>query len=135
MTAWTTRRVSMKLTLRFAMITLMCVPAFAQWTNVRPSAIPRTPDGKPNLAAPAPRLPDGKPDLSGVWNPPAGYLRDLARDLKEAVSFQASAEKNYEERAGGLHWREEAGSKFLSQSGTKMALAAAPRRMGANFEP
>src|SRR5207244_1698134 len=29
--------------------------------------IPRTPDGKPNLSAPAPQTPDGKPDLSGVW--------------------------------------------------------------------
>ena len=28
---------------------------------------PRSPDGKPDLAAPAPRTADGKPDLSGVW--------------------------------------------------------------------
>ena len=31
------------------------------------SGIPRTADGKPNLAAPAPRTPDGKPDFSGLW--------------------------------------------------------------------
>jgi hypothetical protein len=38
----------------------------AQWLNY-PSAIPRLPDGKPNLSAQTPRDPDGKPDLSGIW--------------------------------------------------------------------
>jgi hypothetical protein len=42
-------------------------PATAQWLNHKAPGIPRRPDGKPNLAAPAPRLPDGKPDLSGLW--------------------------------------------------------------------
>src|ERR1019366_6128435 len=42
-------------------------PLFAQWSQ--PTAgIPRTADGKPNLAAPAPRLADGKPDFSGTWD-------------------------------------------------------------------
>ena len=36
------------------------------WIGKTPG-IPRTPDGKPNLTAPAPRGPGGKPDLSGVW--------------------------------------------------------------------
>src|ERR1700681_4817016 len=39
----------------------------AQWLNYPPPGTPLTPDGKPNLAAPAPRAPDGKPDLTGVW--------------------------------------------------------------------
>ena len=38
----------------------------AQWLNHRDARIPRTPDGQPNLSAPAPRL-NGKPDLSGLW--------------------------------------------------------------------
>jgi hypothetical protein len=42
-------------------------PAAAQWLNVKTPGVPRLPDGKPNLAAPAPRTPDGKPDLSGHW--------------------------------------------------------------------
>ena len=39
-------------------------PTFAQGENVENPNIPRTADGKPNLAAPTPRAPDGKRDLS-----------------------------------------------------------------------
>src|SRR6202790_2016675 len=44
-----------------------CVPLSAQWIHYPTPGIPRTPDGKPNLSAPAPRTPDGKPDLTGMW--------------------------------------------------------------------
>jgi hypothetical protein len=43
---------------------IMCAPA--QWLNYPSPKTPRTPDGKPNLSAPAPRI-NGKTDLSGVW--------------------------------------------------------------------
>jgi hypothetical protein len=43
-------------------------PAAAQWLDRKTPGIPRTPDGKPNLTAPAPRTPDGKPDFTGVWD-------------------------------------------------------------------
>ena len=45
----------------------MSVSLSAQWPNHPTPGLPRKPDGKPNLSAPAPRSADGKPDLSGVW--------------------------------------------------------------------
>jgi hypothetical protein len=61
----------------------LAMPAAAQWLNNRTPGIPRTPDGKPNLAAPAPRTPDGKPDLSGLWTKSSPkYSRNIVADLK-----------------------------------------------------
>jgi hypothetical protein len=40
---------------------------FAQWPAYPTPAVPRLPDGKPNLDGPTPRTADGKPDLSGIW--------------------------------------------------------------------
>jgi hypothetical protein len=58
-------------------------PLAAQWLNHPTPGIPRTRDGKPNLAAPAPRTPDGKPDLSGLWTKISPkYSRNMAADLK-----------------------------------------------------
>src|SRR5580693_1638089 len=42
-------------------------PMSGQWINYPTAGVPRTPDGKPNLAAACPRTADGKPDLSGLW--------------------------------------------------------------------
>lgn len=42
-------------------------PVSAQWLKYPTAGVPRTADGKANLAAPAPRTADGKPDLSGIW--------------------------------------------------------------------
>jgi hypothetical protein len=58
-------------------------PLAAQWLGHPTPGIPRTPDGKPNLAAPAPRGADGKPDLSGLWTKLSPkYARNIAADLK-----------------------------------------------------
>jgi hypothetical protein len=52
-----------------AVVSLVIVglPADAQWLAQPTPNMPRTPEGKPNLSAPAPRGADGHPDLSGPW--------------------------------------------------------------------
>ena len=68
----------------------------AQWPLYPAAGVPKTPDGKPNLAAPTPRAADGKPDLSGVWmsraapepNAPPPGRPPLARFGNTAVGFK-----------------------------------------------
>ena len=76
----------------------MSVSLTAQWPNHPTPGVPRTPDGKPNLAGPAPRLADGKPDLSGVWRTRRSYLLNAAPDLK-AGDIQPWAAALYSQRA------------------------------------
>ena len=59
------------------------VAILAQWPSYPTPGEPRTPDGKPNLTAPAPKTADGHPDLTGIWDrgippgapapPPVGF--------------------------------------------------------------
>jgi len=53
--------------LTFVLSLIVASPAAAQWLNYPTPDLPRNPDGKPNLAAPAPKIADGRPDLSGLW--------------------------------------------------------------------
>jgi hypothetical protein len=84
-----------------AALTVFSFPAaaHAQWLHYPSPGVPRTPDGKPDLSAPAPRAADGKPDLSGIWSGPGGgsYDRNVARDLKPA-DIQPWAEALYQQR-------------------------------------
>src|SRR5437667_303004 len=74
----------------------------AQWANIPLPNTPRTPDGKPNISAPAPKTPDGRPDLSGIWRVGEGrYLQNIATDVGEAP-FQPWAAALYKERADAL---------------------------------
>src|SRR5215831_18137188 len=74
---------------------MMSVSLSAQWIHQPTPGIPRTADGKPNLAAPAPKTPDGKPDLSGLWLVQGLYIGGLARDIKEGAPFTPWAAELY----------------------------------------
>src|ERR1051326_2781986 len=84
----------------------LCFPvsAIGQWLNYPTPGIPRLPDGKPNLSAPAPRNADGQPVLSGLWKASSGkYLANLAADLRpEDVVFQPWAAALFKERQQNL---------------------------------
>jgi hypothetical protein len=75
----------------------------AQWLNYPTPGVPRTPDGKPNLAAACPRTADGKPDLSGLWmmqpnrqatpnfpgcEPTAQEFANIGFTLKDGLPYQ-----------------------------------------------
>ena len=114
--------------LLLVLFVLVSSPVVAQWANVPAPAIPRTGDGQVDLFAPAPRLADGKPDLSGIWNPPLGAVANLARGLAE-VPFQPWAKMVYDERAAGLHWKEDPPATCLPQGLPRLLLAPAPWRI------
>ncbi len=70
----------------------------AQWIRLTLPGIPRTADGKPDLAAPAPKTSEGKPDLTGIWVVASGkYLANIAVDGVE-VPFRPEAAALYKKR-------------------------------------
>ena len=83
----------------------------AQWLNNPTPGVPRRPDGKVNMTAPAPRMANGRPDLSGLWigeparragaaagaadepgNPTnlssSRHMRDIDVDLPDGLPYQ-----------------------------------------------
>jgi hypothetical protein len=78
---------------------VLTVAASAQYLKHPDPRIPRSPDGKPNLTAPAPRLPDGKPDLQGLWNAADGrFLTNIAKRAGFDAPFQPGAAAVFKER-------------------------------------
>src|SRR2546426_12478026 len=64
---------------------LIASSSAAQWLQLPTPGSPRTPEGKPNLTAPAPRTRAGKPDISGGWEREGDrYYNNASADLKPA---------------------------------------------------
>jgi len=82
---------------------LIASSSAAQWLELPTPGIPRTPDGKPDLTAPAPKTRDGKPDLSGMWAREGDdrYYNNAAADLKPA-DVKPWAQALYERRLADL---------------------------------
>jgi hypothetical protein len=108
----------MRAILLSASVWIWAAPLAAQWLNHPTAGVPRTRDGKPDLAAPAPRAPDGKPDLSGLWGavvdipcPPEGCFDaelnrkflDLGWDLEGGLPLQPWAAALRRERSGNYN--------------------------------
>jgi hypothetical protein len=70
------------MSIRCVLILVLCIwssAASAQWNSYPTPGIPRTADGKPDLAAPTPRPPDGRPDLSGLSGSTTAGIRTARR--------------------------------------------------------
>jgi hypothetical protein len=85
-----------------AAVLMMTASPSAQWLGHPTPGLPRTPDGKPNLDAPAPKTADGKPDISGLWLTRGIYIGNIARDLKEEPPMQPWAAALYKQRRDNL---------------------------------
>jgi hypothetical protein len=67
------------------LITVAVAGAEAQWLNYRDPKTPRTPDGRPNLSAPAPRQ-NGKPNLTGLWEAERTPVSEIVRVLGPGIA-------------------------------------------------
>src|SRR5258705_10733154 len=120
----------MRLFLAALILAMGTIPAEAQWLDWKTPGIPRAPNGKPNLTAPAPRGPDGKPDLSGVWNGENVVARPDPASLQpwvidKAKQFQQEYFKTrpyYQCRPSGPEAERFGGWKRLIQTPTIIAI-------------
>jgi len=82
--------------------------ATGQWLNTPTTGMPKTPDGKVDLNAPAPKAADGHPDLSGVWTPNSRPLQDLSVGVANRdVPYLPWSEQLTKTRANGARGKDD----------------------------
>ena len=124
---------------------IAALPPFlsAQWPLHPQPGIPKGPDGKPNLNAPAPRTADGKPDLSGIWmsrgvaernappgRPPLASFGNTGIGFKEDLPFQPWAAELQKKRAAAFS-KDNPDGLCLPESPLQLHLAPASGRAAA----
>ena len=120
---------ALSIALSVVVLFLICAPVQAQWVKVPPKNIPRTPDGKVNMSAPAPKTAVGTPDLSGVWEMTRSYVGNIAADLKEELPYQPATRALVDQRKTGAHANEDPPAHCLPQGIPRLDSAPAPWRV------
>jgi hypothetical protein len=99
-----------------AIIAALASSLSAQWPLYPQPGVPKGPDGKPDLSAPAPRTADGKPDFSGIWvrfddpepnglppgRPPLVKGGNAGAGFKEGLPFRPWAAELQKKRAAEI---------------------------------
>src|SRR6202044_3085175 len=123
------------------LVCVMGVSLSAQWPNHPTPGLPRTPDGKPTLMAPAPRAADGKPDLSGVWRvKQTTYLTYVTSDLKPdeirpwAAALYKQSEENYRKDSDGIACMPPGPKAGISGLGLPMKIIQTPSVVAVLYE-
>ena len=95
----------MRKLLAIVLAMLMTSPGYAQWFDWEYPLVPRTSDGKPDMAAAVPRTHDKRVDLSGLWVPvnASGSLYDSSRLRGWAQDAMAEASSNFYRSDPRLH--------------------------------
>jgi hypothetical protein len=120
---------------------VMSVSLTAQWPDRPNPAVPRTPDGKPDLSAPAPRSADGKPDLSGIWQVRnGGALFYMSGDLKPeemlpwAAALYKQREDNYRRDTDGIRCQPPGPKAGIGVGNTPMKIIQTPGLVAVLYE-